>query len=54
MHLQPVFAGARAFVTGAADRLFDTGITLPSGSAHDDTTVARVMDLVTDFVSDRQ
>jgi dTDP-4-amino-4,6-dideoxygalactose transaminase len=33
MHQQPVFAGARSFVTGAADRLFATGLTLPSGSA---------------------
>jgi dTDP-4-amino-4,6-dideoxygalactose transaminase len=33
MHLQPVFAGARSYLTGAADRLFATGLTLPSGSA---------------------
>ena len=33
MHRQPVFAGARSFVTGAADGLFATGLTLPSGSA---------------------
>lgn len=33
MHLQPVFAGARAFTTGAAEGLFQRGLTLPSGSA---------------------
>lgn len=33
MHAQPVFAGARSFVNGASDRLFATGLTLPSGSA---------------------
>ncbi|MBN1091279.1 aminotransferase class I/II-fold pyridoxal phosphate-dependent enzyme [Blastococcus sp. TML/M2B] len=33
MHRQPVFAGARSFLDGSADRLFATGLTLPSGSA---------------------
>jgi dTDP-4-amino-4,6-dideoxygalactose transaminase len=33
MHQQPVFAGARALLNGSADRLFATGLTLPSGSA---------------------
>jgi dTDP-4-amino-4,6-dideoxygalactose transaminase len=32
MHRQPVFAGARGFLDGSADRLFATGLTLPSGS----------------------
>jgi dTDP-4-amino-4,6-dideoxygalactose transaminase len=35
MHLQPVFASARALVTGASERLFERGLTLPSGSALD-------------------
>ncbi|HEV7826964.1 MAG TPA: aminotransferase class I/II-fold pyridoxal phosphate-dependent enzyme [Mycobacteriales bacterium] len=54
MHRQPVFDGARSFVTGAADGLFATGITLPSGSAHDDATMARVTGLITDFVAERR
>ena len=33
MHQQPVFAGARAFLRGDADRLFAAGLALPSGSA---------------------
>ncbi|GGM85944.1 DegT/DnrJ/EryC1/StrS family aminotransferase [Dactylosporangium sucinum] len=33
MHLQPVYRGRRAWLTGAADRLFATGLNLPSGSA---------------------
>lgn len=33
MHRQPVFADRPSAVTGAADRLFATGLTLPSGSA---------------------
>lgn len=33
MHLQPVFAGARGAINGAAEALFEHGVTLPSGSA---------------------
>lgn len=50
MHTQPVFAGARTFLTGAADRLFGTGITLPSGSALTDDEVGRVIDAVRTLV----
>lgn len=43
MHLQPVFAGHRAFTTGVAESLFGSGITLPSGSALDDDDIDRVI-----------
>jgi len=43
MHLQPVFAGHRSFVTGACERLFDRGVTLPSGSALQDDDIERVL-----------
>jgi dTDP-4-amino-4,6-dideoxygalactose transaminase len=43
MHSQPVYASARAFVTGASDRLFATGVTLPSGSILTDDDVERVL-----------
>ena len=46
MHLQPVFRGERAFVTGVAERLFDNGVALPSGSGLTDDDVARVVDAV--------
>jgi dTDP-4-amino-4,6-dideoxygalactose transaminase len=42
MHLQPVFAGERAFVTGEAERLFRQGVTLPSGSVHGSEAIERV------------
>jgi dTDP-4-amino-4,6-dideoxygalactose transaminase len=42
MHQQPVFAGARSFVSGAADRLFARGLTLPSGSALEQADIDRV------------
>jgi len=43
MHLQPVFARHRSFVTGASERLFDRGVTLPSGSALADDDIERVL-----------
>ncbi|WP_136518578.1 DegT/DnrJ/EryC1/StrS family aminotransferase [Cellulomonas telluris] len=42
MHLQPVFASCRRWLTGRADRLFRTGLALPSGSGLTDEEVARV------------
>ncbi len=33
MHLQPVFEAARGRIDGTSQRLFETGLTLPSGSA---------------------
>jgi dTDP-4-amino-4,6-dideoxygalactose transaminase len=33
MHLQPVFKGCDAHLSGVSDGLFDTGLCLPSGSA---------------------
>jgi dTDP-4-amino-4,6-dideoxygalactose transaminase len=50
MHLQPVFATTRAAVTGAAQRLFDTGLTLPSGSAMAEPDVHRILDAIHEFL----
>jgi dTDP-4-amino-4,6-dideoxygalactose transaminase len=51
MHLQPVFSTARAKVTGASERLFDRGLTLPSGSALDAGQRTRVTDRLADFLA---
>ncbi|MEU7173514.1 aminotransferase class I/II-fold pyridoxal phosphate-dependent enzyme [Micromonospora tulbaghiae] len=53
MHRQPLFAGCRAVVTGASDRLFAQGLTLPSGSALDDDRLARVVGAVEQFLDAR-
>lgn len=42
MHLQPVFADAPRKSTGVSERLFKTGLTLPSGSAMSETSFQRV------------
>lgn len=43
MHLQPVHAARRAFTSGASERLFHTGVALPSGSGLTDDEVVRVI-----------
>jgi dTDP-4-amino-4,6-dideoxygalactose transaminase len=43
MHLQPLFADAPARVDGTAERLFDTGLCLPSGSGMTDGDLERVI-----------
>jgi dTDP-4-amino-4,6-dideoxygalactose transaminase len=53
MHQQPVFAGARAFLRGDADRLFAAGLALPSGSALCPAQVDRVHTLIRSFLSAR-
>ncbi|MCW3839613.1 aminotransferase class I/II-fold pyridoxal phosphate-dependent enzyme [Micromonospora yasonensis] len=53
MHRQPAFAGARAALTGTADRLFARGLVLPSGSALTEPQVERVFGAVEGFVHQR-
>ncbi|MET8350257.1 MULTISPECIES: aminotransferase class I/II-fold pyridoxal phosphate-dependent enzyme [unclassified Micromonospora] len=53
MHLQPVFAGARALLTGAAQRLFENGLTLPSGTAMTESQVVRVLNSIEQFLEGR-
>ena len=50
MHLQPVFAGARSLLTGAAETLFDTGVLLPSGSNLTQPHIERVVGVLEAFV----
>ncbi len=53
MHRQPVFAGARSVLDGSADRLFETGLTLPSGSALSGEQVDAVTGAITCFLEAR-
>ena len=50
MHLQPVFASARSRSTGASERLFERGVTLPSGSALDAGQRERVQGRIRSFL----
>ncbi len=51
MHRQPVFADARSFLAGRADRLFAAGLALPSGSALDREQVTRVRTVIAEFLA---
>lgn len=50
MHLQPVFAAARSLVNGSSERLFQTGLTLPSGSSMTPRAFKRVQDTISGFL----
>lgn len=53
MHLQPVFDGARTFVNGSAEYLFDNGVALPSGSGLREADVERVVHAVRECLGER-
>lgn len=46
MHLQPVFAGTPAVLDGTSDRIFATGLCLPSGGAMTDDEQDRVIETI--------
>lgn len=50
MHLQPVSAGLHGTLDGTAERLFATGLTLPSGSGMSDSEFARVESVLASVV----
>lgn len=52
MHLQPVFAGARAYVDGNSEELFRTGLSLPSGSALDGAAEEHVYTTIRRFLAE--
>lgn len=46
MHLQPVFAGAPSVLDGTSDRIFATGLCLPSGGGMSNGDQERVIDVL--------
>lgn len=53
MHLQPVFRQARHLVNGTSEHLFETGLTLPSGSAMSLSSLELVESTVMKFLGSR-
>jgi dTDP-4-amino-4,6-dideoxygalactose transaminase len=53
MHQQPVFSTTRSFLTGAADRLFSAGLTMPSGSALTPDELERIDQALGSFLESR-
>ena len=54
LHRQPVFEGARSHLNGSADRLFATGLALPSGSALTADQIGEVTSSVRSFLGRRR
>lgn len=50
MHLQPVFADAPFYGNGTSERLFDSGLCLPSGPTLTDKDIERVVNGIKDLV----
>jgi dTDP-4-amino-4,6-dideoxygalactose transaminase len=50
MHQQPVYRDARSWLSGAADRLFATGLALPSGSQLGEAERQRIFDAIDEFL----
>lgn len=53
MHLQPIFQGARALTNGTSQRLFETGLTLPSGSALSSEELRIIGQVIAQFLASR-
>lgn len=53
MHLQPVYASRRSFIDGTGERLFRTGLSLPSGSVLSGGQIQRITDSITTFLAGR-
>lgn len=53
MHLQPVFGDRPAYTNGTSERLFRTGLSLPSGSALTDDQFTQVHDTIAEFLRAR-
>jgi pyridoxal phosphate-dependent aminotransferase EpsN len=50
MHLQPVFGSSPAFSNGISERLFKTGLCLPSGTAMNNEAIERVVHAIKDAI----
>lgn len=50
MHRQPTFAGMQHYTRGISERLFSTGLSLPSGSRHGEHEMAYITQTVSAFI----
>lgn len=53
MHLQPLFKDSLAFVDGTSQRLFESGICLPSGGALEKRDIDEIASLIRKFLKNR-
>ena len=46
MHLQPIFTGAKNYINGVSEQLFEKGLCLPSGSSLNEEDLERICNIV--------
>lgn len=51
MHLQPVYADATKYINGTSQKLFDSGLCLPSSTTLSDEQITRVADTIVNLLS---
>ncbi|MEE6289257.1 aminotransferase class I/II-fold pyridoxal phosphate-dependent enzyme [Georgenia sp. MJ173] len=51
MHLQPIYRDSLNYSTGVAERIYRTGVSLPSGSIMTDRQLERISNVLNDFES---
>lgn len=54
MHLQPVYRDCTSYVDGTSERLFNRGLSLPSGSEISDASYDKIFTTIRDFCSAKQ
>ena len=54
LHLQPVYVGAQRYLSGNAERIYNEGLCLPSGSTMSDEDVQRVSNLILSSIKNVQ
>lgn len=52
MHLQPLYTGAKNYLDGTSERIFRTGLCLPSGSSMSESDQERVIDHLVSLFTD--
>jgi dTDP-4-amino-4,6-dideoxygalactose transaminase len=50
MHLQPVFEKSPAYINGTSESMFNSGLSLPSGSSLRDDEIARIFETLDQFL----
>jgi dTDP-4-amino-4,6-dideoxygalactose transaminase len=46
LHQQPVFLNCKSYVNGLSDKLFNSGLCLPSGSNIDDNKIENIVTII--------
>ncbi|MFW5960491.1 MAG: DegT/DnrJ/EryC1/StrS family aminotransferase [Chitinivibrionales bacterium] len=51
MHIQPVFKGYRFYGNSVCDKLFESGLCLPSGTELSEAQMTRIVSIIKDIIN---